>query len=153
VYSEIEVTLLEAPNDFDYNVGDVYMAYLSYDSSQLSGSGEEVLSVGNIISLNFEFNGAVYDERDDVASGYPRLYFSDSDLVGVDYWNTEGLEGGGEKSFFSFYRDQSFNYSPYGESEFVGVYTMSVVPEVQTTTLLSYGLWLILVRRKRSYSK
>ncbi len=150
VYSEIKVTLLEAPNDSDYNVGDVYMLYLSYDSSQLLGIGEEVILVGDIVSLRFDFNGATYDERDDVASDYPRLYFSDSKLVGMDYWNSNGIEGGGDKSFFSFYKDQSFSYSPYGSSEFTGVYTMSVVPEVQSTTLLSYGLWLLLVRRKRN---
>ena len=150
VYSEIEVTLLEAPSESDYSVGDTYSAYVAYDSSQLTGVGDEVISVGDIVSLSFVFNGVAYDESYDVASDYPRLYFSNSELVSIDYWNSKGLENGGERSFFSFYQDQSFNYSPYGESEFTGKYTIATVPEVQSSVLLSSGLWILLLRRKRN---
>ena len=147
--SIIDVTLLEAPNDTDYKVGNVYQAYVSYHLSNLSGQGSETIASDGIISLQFEFNGSIYDKSHDEASGYPQLHFSDGELVGIDYWNTQGLSDGDANSFFTFYQDNTFLYSPYGESEYSGEYTVSSVPEPNPAIILisSFG-WLLIIRHR-----
>ena len=150
VHTEIFVTLLEAPNESDFEVGDIHKGKVSYDSSLLVGEGEEEISVAGIQSLTFDFNGVTYNETYDVATGFPKLYFVDSELVGIDYWNNVGVEGGGDRSFFSFHSDQSFNYSPNGVSEFSGIYTLSAVPETQSSLLLGIGSGALIMRRQRS---
>jgi len=148
ISSEIVVTLSEAPNQSNYNIGDQFSMYVTYDGSSLSGVGEEIITVEGILSLSFEFGGSIYDETYDNASDYPRFYFTDSELVAVDYWNSNGLADGRDKSFFRFFKDQSFNYSPYGESEFTGNYLV-VVPEPQTAIFLGVALGVTLLRRQR----
>ena len=145
----IDVTLLEAPNDSEYTVGDVHRASITYDTSTLRGLGTETISSDGIISLHFEFNGAIYDESYDIASGYPQLHFQDNTLVGIDYWNTQGLIDGNANSFFTFYPDQSFSYSPYGESEYMGEYEIGSVPQVHSSLyfLSSIG-WMLLIRHR-----
>ncbi len=147
--SEIVVALSEAPNQSGYDIGDQFSMLITYDTSLLSGEGEEVLTVEDILSLSFEFGESTYDETYDSASSYPRLYFDDAQLVSVDYWNNTGLIEGGDQSFFRFLNDQTFNYSPYGESEFVGEYSVIAVPESESTLFLSIALWMILLRRHR----
>ena len=150
VNSQIVVTLLEAPNHSPYKVGDDYVAFLTYDTSGLVGVGEETLSHEGVVSLLFEFNGITYDETYDTDSSYPKFYFSGSELVSIDYMNSQGLVGAGAGSFFKFYRDQSFNYSPNGESEYAGVYVVNQVPEFKTMIYFSSAFCILLYRRRYS---
>lgn len=147
--SIIEVTLEEAPNTSEYEVGNVYRLYVSYNTASLTGQDLEFISTNDITSLHFDFNGDIYDETYDVAASYPRLYFNNFELVAIDYWNTQGLKNRNENSFFTFYQDQSFLYSPNGQSEYAGRYLINSVPEVKTSVLFLSSLgWFILLRRR-----
>jgi len=143
----IDVTLNEAPNDTYYRVGNIYRASIQYNDLILTGSGIETLS--ETVSLSFNFNGFIYDESYDQATGFPRLNFQDGELVGIDYWNTQGLTDGEANSFFTFYPDGTFNYSPYGESEYSGQYEIHQIPEVHPSIILLSSIGLILLRRNR----
>ena len=148
-YAIIDLTLLEAPNDSAYAVGDVHRAFVTYDTSSLIGLGSETIASDDILSLSFEFNETTYDKSHDIASGYPKLHFYNRELVGIDYWNTLGLTNGGESSFFTFYPDRTFTYSPYGESEYTGQYEINSVPEIHPSIYFLSSLGWILLRRHR----
>lgn len=150
VSKNIIVTVSEVPNSSSFMVGDDFTAELSYSVSELKGVGEESLLLSDSrLSVRFDFYGTVYDEHSDPADGFPMLFFSDSELVGIDYWNSSGIEGGGENTFFRFFKDQSFNYSTDGVSEYSGDYRVSAVPEPSHTALLGmFGLFIILTRNR-----
>lgn len=147
-----QLTLIEAPATGGYNVGDQYTIQIAYNPASLTGVGAEFINASNGLEyIRFEFNGHVYDESFEIASGYPRLYFQDGKFANFDYWNSTGIIGGSPDSFFRFFRDQSFMYSPDGSSEFEGSYAtlISTAPEPQVFISIGIGAICLLFVRNR----
>ena len=151
VDARLELTLLEVPNEMNYSVGDKYFADLVYDQSAITGFGSESLVIGfGLHSIDLHFDGVVYDASRDLTNDYPQAYFSDGQLIGVDFWNNTGMEGGGVNSFFRFFKDQSFIYSLQGDSEYAGVYKVISVPEPKPSIYIFLAAGAIVLRRHRT---
>ncbi|MGJ8656495.1 MAG: PEP-CTERM sorting domain-containing protein [Akkermansiaceae bacterium] len=150
---EIDLVLLGAPNTADYKAGDHYYGSITVDTSRLSNTGDEFLIIGEgLESVYVEFiDGHSYTHEDDVSEGYPRVYFTDGVLTGFDIWNNRGLKSGIEDTFFRFYRDESFQYSPNGAEEFDGSYTLraEAVPEPSSGMLIMLSAGSFVFFRKR----
>ncbi len=153
---EIDLVLTTAPNTVDYGVGDHFNGGFTVDLSMLTNSGDEYLSIGEgVESAHFVFiGGERYSHLDDISNGFPRAYFTDGEVVGFDLWNSLGLRNGVDGTFFRFFRDKSFQYSPDGSSEYTGIYDISLapasVPEPSSSLLLVLSAGSFMVRRKRS---
>jgi hypothetical protein len=68
--------------------GETYKGSFTYEESLLSGSGPEILSAGDGLSLSFDFLGNTYTEADDFsyANGLlPSISFSDGLFQGLSY--------------------------------------------------------------------
>lgn len=148
--SQIIVTISEAPNTSIYNAGDEFVVDLMYNKSLLKSDGDERLSLADSsLQLDFNFLGSTYDEKSDPATDYPMLYFSNSKLVGIDYFYSQAIGDDGNNSFFRFFKDQSFNYSPDGVSEYSGEYNVVNIPEPSQILVFGISSIFLLSIRKR----
>ncbi len=149
-----DLVLRGAPNTADYKVGDHFLGSVSIDSSELTNLGDEVAIIGaGLESIHITFiDDFTYDHNDDPSNGYPRAYLTDGVLTGFDLWNSKGLKSGIENTFFRFFRDRSFQYSPRGDGEFDGVYSLSLeaVPEPSSSMLSLIGISCLLFLRNKS---
>ena len=144
------------------------------DLDQLVDEGEPGRQIAiidsGLRSVYIEFYDGNYTHESDISNGFPRAFFTDGVLTGIDIWNNTGLisgrEEGLEDTFFRFFRDQTFEYSPRGNTnsldgedadiagEFSGSYVLSptftVVPEPTSSALLFLASLFFLMGRRRS---
>lgn len=152
----VNLEISGAPNTATYSAGDHFYASITVDLSKLKRSGIESLSVENgLESIQFRFlDNHLYTEIDDPSSGFPKAYFTDGIFTGIDFWNSMGLVGAKDNTFFRFYRDGSFQYSPEGVTEFDGSYSviLATVPEPHTTCFSLLALLCLTFNRQRDRS-
>jgi len=153
IYYKAELSLLGVPASGGYSTEDKYTVEVQYNKAAVTGVGRESINAANgLESIQFAFNGHIYDESYETSKGFPVIYFEDGEFANFDYWNTKGIEGGSPDSFFRFFRDNTFMYSPDGSSEFEGVYSevTTVAPEPRALLLLGIGGLYILTRRNKN---
>lgn len=152
---DIALKIETAPNDWAGRfLGKTFPGVIRVDSSRLLGVGEEQLGFDEFdpaFTLSLTFDEGIYSASDDPAAGLPILYFSDGELMELDFAVYLSAPPYGEGSYFQLHPDGLLNYSPDGVGEYEGSYLISSssIPEVSITSFALIFLSLTLISRKR----
>jgi hypothetical protein len=135
--------------------GNSYTGTVSYDDTGLTGSGAEVRDpVVGLLTVDFMFEGQDFDETNDLAFDFfPVLDFFNGELVFMDYWLEDGVNGVdftdptiiGVSIFSDVTRvvgAPGFTVEVFVDAE------PSLVPEPTTIALLSIGLMGLVFHRR-----